>query len=591
MPITENSVLLEDKMDVVSLTIRIEDEKISRQYHVVTATIQEEINKIPSATLVIVDGEASKQDFPIESTGDFAPGKKIEISLGYMNDDKDDSENYLFTGIIVTVTSRVNNNCCELNIECKDETVKMTINKSNAYFDKNITASQVAEQLLNKNQIEGPEIDSVKIKHEQIVQSNMTDWDFMIGRIDAVGMICVIHNGKVSIRELKVKEQTEQEKEKMLTLMHGKNILEFNADKDSRIRNQEVKTVSWDFKEQKIVEGTNSDSVVEEKDTESKPVTSGFEMRSPVYMTKEEADVIAKTKKIKQDLSGIKGKVKYTGRVDKQVLPGDFVQMSGVGKSFEGYHFVSAVQHVYEDGSWTTEATLGWNEQFFSEQTNPQHSASATGQPSSIQGLQIGIVTSIEDSEGQYRVQVKFPSVNEKGEGIHARVATLDAGDKRGTFFRPEIDDEVVVGFINDDPSHPVILGMMHSSAKASPLEPEKENNLKGYVSRSEIKLLFDDDKSSVTIQTPGKRIFEMDDDSGTITVKDADGNKVIMKQDSITIEASKEIKIKAGTSLSLEAMNISIKADTSLEAKGSASAKIEGGGMTEIKGGLVKIN
>jgi Rhs element Vgr protein len=591
MPITENSVLLEDKMDVVSLTIRIGGEKISRQYHVVTATILEEINKIPTATLVIVDGEASKQDFPIESSGDFAPGKKIEISLGYLNDDKDDSENFLFTGIIVTVASKVNNNCCELSIECKDEAIKMTINKSNAYFDKNITASQVAEQVLNKNQIEGAEVDPVKIKHEQIVQSNMTDWDFMIGRIDAVGLICVIHNGKINIRELKVKEQTEQEKEKMLTLMHGKNILEFNADKDSRIRNQEVKTVSWDFKEQKIVEGTNTDSVVEGKDTESKPVTSGFEMRSPVHMTKEEADAIAKTKKIKQDLSGIKGKVKYTGRVDKQVLPGDFVQIAGVGKSFEGYHFVSAVQQLYEDGSWITEATLGWNEQFFSEQTSPQHPASATGQPSSIQGLQIGIVTSIEDSEGQYRVQVKFPSVDEKGDGIHARVATLDAGNKRGTFFRPEIDDEVVVGFINDDPSHPVILGMMHSSAKAAPLEPEKENNLKGFVSRSEIKLLFDDDKSSVIIQTPGQRVFEMDDDSGTITLKDADGNKVVMKQNSIAIEASKEIKIKAGTSLSIEAMNISIKADTSLEAKGSASAKLEGGGMTEIKGGLVKIN
>src|ERR1043165_411268 len=220
MPITENSVLLEDKMDVVSLTIKIDDKKISREYHVVTATIHEEINKIPTANLVIVDGDASKQDVPIESSGDFAPGRKIEISLWYLNDDKDDSENYVFTGIIVTVTSRINNNCCELNIECKNEAVKMTINKSNAYFDKNITASQIAEQILDKNKIDDTEIDQVKIKHEQVVQSNMTDWDFMIGKIDAVGLICVIHNGKVNIRELKVKEQTDQEKEKMLTLVH-----------------------------------------------------------------------------------------------------------------------------------------------------------------------------------------------------------------------------------------------------------------------------------------------------------------------------------------------------------------------------------
>jgi uncharacterized protein involved in type VI secretion and phage assembly len=208
-----------------------------------------------------------------------------------------------------------------------------------------------------------------------------------------------------------------------------------------------------------------------------------------------------------------------------------------------------------------------------------------------MQCLQIVVVTSIEDSDGQYRVQVRLPVVDNKADGLHARVATLDAGNKRGTYFRPEIDDEVIIGFINDDPSNPVILGMLHSQANPSPFEPEKKNNQKGYVSRSEIKLVFDDDKESITIETPGKRIFEMHDKNGTITLKDNDGNKIIMESTAITIEAAQEIKIKAGTSLSIEAMNISIKADASLEAKGSASAKFEGSGMAEIKGGIVKIN
>ena len=38
-------------------------------------------------------------------------------------------------------------------------------------------------------------------------------------------------------------------------------------------------------------------------------------------------------------------------------------------------------------------------------------------------------------------------------QGVWARVATLDAGNDRGTFFRPEVDDEVVLGFFHDDPA------------------------------------------------------------------------------------------------------------------------------------------
>jgi Rhs element Vgr protein len=591
MSTTADKVKKEDKMDVASLLIMVDDKEISGEYHVTSVTIKQEINKIPTASLVIIDGEASKEDFPVSSGGEFVPGKKIEISLDYFTNEEPDDKKFVFKGIIVTNSHKINNNCCELNIECKDETVKMTVNRSNAVFDKDMTAADVASQLLEKHNITNHNIDPVSLKNKQLMQSNISDWDFMISRIDVAGMICVINQDGVRIKELDADNFPNNESGEMLELVHGKNIFEFNADKDSRIRSGEVKTLSWDFTKQEVRTTTNDQNAVQDDESKGKNVSDSYEIRSSAYFTEEEQDAISKIRKIKQDLSGVKGTVKFLGRVDIQVQPGDFVNISGVGTTFNGHHFVSAVQQEYADGGWFTEATLGWNEQFFSEQTNPQHAASATGQSSSMQGLQIGIVTNIEDSDGEYRVKVKLPVVDNSQEGLYARVATLDAGDKRGTFFRPEIDDEVILGFVNDDPSNPVILGMLHSSAKAAPLEPEKNNHQKGYVSRSEIKLIFDDDKKSVTIETPGSRVFEMDDDAGTITIKDGDGNKIVMEQSGISIEASQEIKIKAGTSLSLEAMNISIKADTSLEAKGGASAKFEGSGMAEIKGGLVKIN
>ena len=229
--------------------------------------------------------------------------------------------------------------------------------------------------------------------------------------------------------------------------------------------------------------------------------------------------------------------------------------------------------------------------QFFAEQTSPNQAASVTGQSSSVQGLQTAVVTGITDSGGEYRVKIRLPLVNDQDDGIYARVATLDAGDKRGSFFRPEVNDEVVVGFMNNDPRHPVILGMLHSSAKSAPLEPESANPKKGYVSRSGIKLIFNDDESSVRIETPGSRVFELNDNAGSITVQDSDGNKIVIDSGGVTLEAAQDLTIKGGSSVSISAPQISIKADGTMSVEGSGSVSVSSSGIAELKGSLVKIN
>jgi len=568
--------------DLVSSSVLVNGKEIPKKYQLANITVQAEINKIPTATLILLDGEPNKETFDISDAGDFLPGKKIEIRLGYHNEKKT-----VFRGIIVTNSHKVSNNCAELNIECKDETIKMTVNKGNRHFN-DIADSDVVNQILDDNKIKGAEVETLKAKHEQLVQSNITDWDYMISRIDVNGMICVINNGELRVRKPKMEDASK------LDLKYGADILEFHADMDARTQTAVVKTLSWDFENQKVLTTESEDSKAPEEGSFSRSdlaavTNQPLEMRTSATLSQHETQAIANAKKLRQDLSKIKAKVKYQGVTN--VLPGDFLTINGAGKNFNGKAFVSAIQHEYSDGDWVTEATLGWNEQFFSEQTSPHHAASATGQSSSLHGLQTGIVTGITDNNGQYRVKIRLPLVNDQDDGIYARVATLDAGDRRGTFFRPEIDDEVVVGFMNDDPRNPVILGMVHSSAKSAPLEPDSGNPEKGYVSRSGIKLIFNDDKKSVRIETPGSRVFEMNDDSNSITLQDDNGNKMVIDQSGITIEAATDLTIKAGTSISIAAPQISLKADGTMSVEGSGTASIGSSGITEIKGSLVKIN
>ncbi|MGS0754995.1 phage baseplate assembly protein V [Roseateles sp. GG27B] len=206
-------------------------------------------------------------------------------------------------------------------------------------------------------------------------------------------------------------------------------------------------------------------------------------------------------------------------------------------------------------------------------------------------GLQAGVVTDNEDPTGEFRVRVRLPLVVAGDDGVWARVAALDAGSDRGFFFRPEVGDEVLVGFLDDDPRQPVLLGMLHSSAKAAPLAPSNDNPQKGYKSRSGIQLMFDDAKKIVTLRTPGGNSVVLDDDAKGITIKDQNGNKIVLNADGIAIESSQALSLKSGTAASFEAAtSLDVKAGTALTCEGTASHDIKSGGVVKLAGSAIQL-
>ena len=170
-------------------------------------------------------------------------------------------------------------------------------------------------------------------------------------------------------------------------------------------------------------------------------------------------------------------------------------------------------------------------------------------------------------------------------------MATLDAGNKRGSFFMPEIDDEVIVGFVDGDPHNAVVLGMLHSSQAPMPLEITDENHQKGFFSRENIQLLFDDEKKSLLMETPGGNKLLISDDEKGVSLEDQNGNTIVMNDQGITIESKKNLTLKASHDISIEGMNVNVKANAQLVAQGTSSTEVSASGNTVIKGGLVQIN
>jgi Rhs element Vgr protein len=480
----------------------------------------------------------------------------------------------------------------------------MTIGKNSKHYNA-ITDSDVAEELIGKYDGIIADVETTTIQHKDLVQFDTTDWDFIVSRMDCIGMICIINDGTFTIKKPGLSAPPK------LDVLFGATILEYQADIDSRSQYKTVQSTSWDFSNQSVTETDAAEPSWTEggniSNTELADVI-GLEKYKLIHsgkITQEELQAWADAKLMKNRLSKIRGSVKFQGNAN--LLPGDFIGLNGVGNRFNGKAIVAAIHHDCTGGMWSTEVNFGLESEWFAEKVEVKSPAAQRGLIPSLQGLQIGIVTSLEDPEGEDRVQVKLPIINNNEEGVWARVATLDAGNERGSFFRPEIGDEVIVGCINNDPSQIVILGMLNSSAKPAPITAANVNHEKGYVSREKMKMIFNDEKKSFTLETPAGNKIILNEDEKVVQIEDQNGNKIKMEQSSVSIESAQALKIKAGTDLTIEAVNITISpsANFSVGAGGGAelklgsgnaslkapTAKVEGSGMTEIKGGLVKIN
>lgn len=194
-----------------------------------------------------------------------------------------------------------------------------------------------------------------------------------------------------------------------------------------------------------------------------------------------------------------------------------------------------------------------------------------------VRGLAVAVVTDNKDPEGLARVRVRLPWQTESSQSYWARLAVPMAMGDRGTFFLPEVEDEVLVGFEHGDLTHPCILGSLwNRRAPPPPNDAAGNNDLRTIRSRAFSEFVFDDgDKPSITLQMKDKRKVFINEDE--MTLDDAKGN-------TITIHSkSGSISLESTTSIDIKSKKISIDAGGTMEIKAS--------GTITVNGALVKIN
>ncbi|OAD91967.1 type IV secretion protein Rhs [Aequorivita soesokkakensis] len=579
-----NSRIIETQQsaDLVTFKILIDGSEISAAYQVKNISVEKEINRIPFAQIVFIDGEAASQDFKLSNEDILIPGKKIEIKAGYHSDDET-----IFKGIIIKHSLKIRENNSVLIVECRDEAVKMTIGrKSNFYYESK--DSDIIEELIGKYSLEN-EIESTSFINKEMVQYRASDWDFIMMRAQLNGQICTVDDGKIKISKPDL-SQAEIE-----TVAFGSTLLDFDAEMDARNQFNSITAYGWNPSEQEIIDaeandpGISLNGNISVSDLAEVINLENLELKHGGNYNSTQLQNWSDAKNLFQQLSKTRGRVKFQGI--PIVKPGTMLKLQGVGDRFNGKIFISSVRHEIVNGNWTVDAEFGMNPKWFSE-TYDISELPAAGIIPAVSGLQVGVVSQLEsDPDGEDRILVKIPIINNDEQGIWTRIATLDAGDNRGSFFLPEIGDEVIVGFINDDPNHAIILGMLHSSAKPAPLTASDDNHEKGFVTRSEMKLIFNDEKKSIIIETPGGKKVTIDEDAGVIKIEDDNRNIITMDNAGIAMESGKDFSIKATGDCNIEAMNINVKANAQFKAEGSAGAEVSTSAIAVLKGSLVQIN
>ncbi|WP_437682260.1 type VI secretion system tip protein VgrG [Sorangium sp. So ce131] len=563
--------------------MKVRGELVSRAHQLLAVTVTKAVNRISSARLVYLDGAAAASDFPLSNAALFVPGSEVEILAGPAG-----AEVSLFKGVVVQQALKVRDRGApQLIVDCRHRAFKLTVGRKNAcFFDQ--TDSDLIAALLDGAGVEA-DVEATTVVHPQQVQYRASDWDFLLTRAEANGKLVFTNDGAVAVKAPSFGGAA------VATLHFGATILEMDAQIDARIQFDGVKSVTWDPAQQALVEreaadpGVSGPGNLSSEDLAAVAARGSCELRHAA-LGEDEAQAWADAAWLKSRMSKVSGRAKCEGLAT--VSPGDIVTLSGVGARYGGDVFVTGVRHDSSAAEgWKTHLQFGSVERWSAEEravSAPRAGALLPG----VSGLQIGKVVSNEDDAGEHRVRVRLPLVEDGGDGIWARVASLDAGEERGFFFRPEIDDEVVVGFLDDDPRRAVILGMLHSSARAAPLQGSDDNHEKLYQSRSKMRLYFHDEKKLMQLDTPAGNTIALSEEQKGIRIEDQNGNVIELSADGIRIESKKALTLKAGTAVEIESgTSLTVKGGAELKLSGSSGAELSSTAITSVKGSLVKLN
>tara|TARA_Y100000766_G_C18903194_1_gene604413 strand:- start:1165 stop:2997 length:1833 start_codon:yes stop_codon:yes gene_type:complete len=594
-----------------SFDIIINNSSLSNDYRVNNIFTKKEVNKISRAQIEIYGGDIFKNEFSEIEDPVFDAGNEIIIKMGY-----DQINSIVFEGVIeshsVNLKTGYQNNPEKslLTIECVDKAIKLTNSYTNEIYE-DITESEIIKTLLNNIIGLSSNVEGISFSHDFFSKYNNNDWEFILERALMNGMILVNSNNNLNFKNPSCNKSSE------LTISNSGQTYSFTAKQQSENQIKKLVINSIDsFNSEKISkEAYEPINKIINADNLNKNNLNYFSPDEVVLdysydLSYNEIDSIGYSKLKLLRLNRIYGKSSFKGVPTLDI--DSVVTFDGFGNKFDGDVYVTKVNHSIIQGDLITEISFGLND-IFSDRNKLEKNNSIN----KISGLHIGRISDIEtDPKNQYRVKVVIPelkSINNNiwdnilDSGIWAKLSHTYVSEDSGFFFLPEIGTQVIVSFISDNPTQPVVLGSLYTNENKPYKLQENLNNYKAIVLNNNMKIEFDQEDQKLSISTDQGNEIILDEKNSEIKINDVNKNEIYMSKTGINLKSNSDININSSSKILLNAsagidissnsdidvsgMNINNKANVKFSAQGSAGTEINSSAITTVKGSMVQIN
>lgn len=503
-----------------------------------------------------------------------------------------------------------------------DASHRLHHNRSTAAYSR-ATASDIVRTVCGRLGIKIGDVASTKVVYEQVSQCGETDWDFLQRLARQEGMDLGVRDGRVT---MKLPEEASRApsvggpgQSVPLALRLGHEVLRVRAVITSAQQVKEVEVRGWDVKTKKALVATapaRTEQIVL-PDIDAARLATPF--GSPRYVSadvpfRSQAEVDTAAKSLAREVAGSFAAVEGVVLGNPELTANRAITLAGLGTPFDGKYTVTTTRHRFDpvSGYLTSFTVSGRNDRSFLGLAT-----SGQGQ-TPVRGPAIGIVSDVNDPEGQGRVRVQLPWLDDNFVSPWARTVHVGAGPQRGSLVMPEVGDEVLVVFEQGDVNSPFVLGGLYNGkdkppANGPPLIDSGSGavNSRSLVSRRghHIDLIDKDSDSGITLQTDDGKLVLTLDAAGTKVLVHSDGTILIEGKQGITLDAGQSnldlkgnqiaLSAKAGIGITTESGDIKVSTrggnatieGTNATVKGTAQLKLEAAAIAELKGAMVKIN
>jgi uncharacterized protein involved in type VI secretion and phage assembly len=550
------------------------------QRDVVEIDIAEEVGRHGRLALLLQNWDPDTRAVRHSDDGPFPPGAEVEVLMGYHAE-----LTSVFAGVVAAVTTHFPaGGQPVLRVEARSRSILLEhpqrSRQLEAVNDADVVSAVAADYSLTADAETG-------VTRPAVVSDRRSDWDLLTARAAELGWVTYVRDTTLVFRP--PAEQADP-----IELEYGRNVTELHLTQDLTRAVDSVVGVGWDVDALEALEsqvgatqagldlGDRTDHGTAVSDA-GWPLREERAARASVAAT-DQADAIALGRQRAAALAHFHG---YGEVVGNPALRCDgWLSVIGVGERMSGPHYVTAARHRLSARGFRTEFQVG----------SPPVLLPPTPQAGRGAPLTIGVVASLEDPDGMNRVQVRLPWRGETGDGVWARLATLDAGDGFGTVFVPGVGQEVLVAPLDGDDATLVVLGALFNGTQAAPVTVSDDDNLvRAVVSPEGHRITLEDgDASAVTIETPAGNVLRLAEADSEVTLTHGDsGNAIRLSGDGIELTAATgDIVLKASSGkVKLDASGIEGTSTGPAKLESSATFDVKASATLGLKGALVNIN